>query len=554
MILCLIKLCRYWYTLRHLKPLQLYARVWFRLYKPRPTVPATAQSLRVAKGDLQVPAARMPSMLGPWQFRFLNQGHTLPEQGGWNDAALDKLWLYNLHYFDDLNAHDSDTRGVWHRALLERWLQENPPASGNGWEPYPTSLRIVNWVKWLAAGNAPLPGMANSLAVQADWLARRLEWHLLGNHLFANAKALVFAGLLFEGTVATEWLAKGLKIIECELPEQVLADGGNFERSTMYHAIFLEDVLDLVNAAAHWSGQVPDAQVAQWHEIAGRMLAWLVAMTHPDGEIALFNDAAFGIALGLGELQAYAQRLGIVDSLRDERSSGLPKLVQFSESGYVRLETYNAVALLDVAPIGPDYLPGHAHADTLSFELSVFGQRVVVNGGTSCYGLGPERLRERGTAAHSTVEVAAQNSSEVWGGFRVARRAYPFDLQISDDPGKLQVACSHDGYKRLSGAPVHRRVWLMTAGSLRVTDTLRGGTHLALARYLLHPSVQVSSAGNNVWQFTLPAEQSLRVTVLAGFSRIEPASYAPEFGRVLPTLCLVVELSHGQALVEWLWN
>ena len=29
------------------------------------------------------------------------------------------------------------------------------------------------------------------------------------------------------------------------------------------------------------------------------------------------------------------------------------------------------VAIIDVAKIGPDYLPGHGHADTLSFELSI---------------------------------------------------------------------------------------------------------------------------------------------------------------------------------------
>ncbi|MFB1490650.1 MULTISPECIES: heparinase II/III family protein [unclassified Thiocapsa] len=54
----------------------------------------------------------------------------------------------------------------------------------------------------------------------------------------------------------------------------------------------------------------------------------------------------------------------------------------------MHLEAGSAVALLDVAPIGPDYLPGHAHADTLSFELSLFGQRVIVNGGTSRYRIG----------------------------------------------------------------------------------------------------------------------------------------------------------------------
>ena len=29
---------------------------------------------------------------------------------------------------------------------------------------------------------------------------------------------------------------------------------------------------------------------------AASMLGWLATMTHPDGQIAFFNDAAFGIA------------------------------------------------------------------------------------------------------------------------------------------------------------------------------------------------------------------------------------------------------------------
>ena len=523
-------------------------------------------------------------MLGPLQFRFLNFEHSLPAQGGWNEPALDKLWLYNLHYFDDLNAQGADQRSAWHRALIERWLLENPPTSGNGGEPYPTSLRIVNWVKWLAFGNTAPPGMVQSLAVQANWLAKRLEWHLLGNHLFANAKALVFAGLFFEDAEASAWLAKGLRIIERELPEQVLPDGGNFERSTMYHAIFLEDVLDLVNAAGHWPGRVPEQQVAQWRDAAARMLDWLAGMTHPDGEIALFNDAAFGIAPTLAELRSYALRLGIFSVIagskadianskdviadlirnpdgldpglrRDDKVSLLkPTLVHFPDSGYVRLQHANAVALLDIAPIGPDYLPGHAHADTLSFELSVFGQRVVVNGGTSRYGLGPERLRERGTAAHSTVEVAGEDSSEVWGGFRVARRARPFDLQLSANDATATVACSHDGYMRLAGAPVHRREWVMSASSLRVTDTVAGGTHAAVARYIVHPSVQITAVGANDWQLTLPDGERLRVLVHAGAAQLDAARYAPEFGRVLATKSLAVTLVQGRSVLEWTWS
>ena len=193
---------------------------------------------------------------------------------------MPKLWRYNLHYFDDLNAQDAAGRAALHAALLAQWVRENPPARGTGWEPYPTSLRIVNWIKWALAGNELPAECLHSLAVQARHLARRLELHLLGNHLFANAKALVFAGLFFAGDEAQGWLDTGMAILAREVPEQILADGGQFERSTMYHALACEDMLDLINVMRAYGAPVP----ADWPVIAARMKDWLAAMCHPDGE------------------------------------------------------------------------------------------------------------------------------------------------------------------------------------------------------------------------------------------------------------------------------
>ena len=45
--------------------------------------------------------------------------------------------------------------------------------------------------------------------------------------------------------------------------------------------------------------------------------------------------------------------------------------------------------------------------------------------GTSTYERDSERLRQRGTAAHNTVQLGGVDSSEVWSGFRVGRRARP---------------------------------------------------------------------------------------------------------------------------------
>ena len=79
-----------------------------------------------------------------------------------------------------------------------------------------------------------------------------------------------------------------------------------------------------------------------------------------------------------------------------------------SDSGYIRAQLGKVVAHLDVGRIGPEYLMGHAHADTLTFELSHNKQRLIVNTGTSCYGLSKQRLKQRGTAAHNTAIIEIQ--------------------------------------------------------------------------------------------------------------------------------------------------
>ncbi|MEE9926784.1 alginate lyase family protein [Microvirgula aerodenitrificans] len=461
--------------------------------------------------------------------------------------------MYNLHYFDDLGGAGSAARRDWHLALLQRWVDENPPPEGNGWEPYPTSLRIVNWIKWGLAGNQlPLPCL-DSLALQAQWLSERLEWHLLGNHLFANAKALIFAGAFFHGEQADAWLKRGLHILRRELPEQILADGGHFERSPMYHSILLEDMLDLINLAQAWPGKISARMSGHWRGTAQRMLAWLHTMSHPDGGIAFFNDAAFGIAPTIAVLDAYATRL---DLLSPVSCSALPdtRLQRLTESGYIRVEVPDAVALLDVAPVGPDYLLGHAHADTLSFELSLFGQRVLVNSGTSCYGLGMERLRQRGTAAHNTVEIDGQDSSEVWGGFRVARRAYPF-IDVCQVLGEeVKVAAGHDGYMRMPGKNMHWRMWVFKNGAMHISDFISGSYRHSMSRFHVHPDVKfewrgqelMAMLGEGLW-VSLHFEHACTV-------RIVESTWHPEFGKTIKNQCIVAEFSGEKMDVSINWG
>jgi len=547
----LAKLGLYWHTLKYLKPIQFHGRLWFRLRRPR-LDRSPAPSLRPASGVWQAPAHRAATMSGAREFSFLNEAGSLTRED-WEETTRSKLWLYNLHYFDDLNAVGAPARDAWHIALMDDWMQRHP-VGGTGWEPYPCSLRIVNWIKRHLDGRPLSSEQCDSIAAQVRWLSQRLEWHLLGNHLFVNAKALIFAGIFFDGPESDRWLSKGLAIVADELHEQVLPDGGNFERSPMYHAIFLEDLLDLLNVASSFPGRLNAEVEEDWRSTAGQMAAWLRAACHPDGEISLFNDAALGVAPPPQELLDYATRLGIDTPALAWPRPDKPVLTALPDSGYLRADLPDAVALLDVAPVGPDYLPGHAHADTLSFELSVFGDRVVVNGGTSRYGLGQERLRERGTAAHSTVIVDGQDSSEVWGGFRVARRARPVGLRVDTAVNEVVVSCAHDGYKRLPGQPEHHREWRWRTAGLTVSDRVTGPFSLAQARYHFHPTVQVRPEGDQTLRLMLPHGGQLRLRVTQGALRLETSSYASAFGQVVDTACAVVDLRDAQACVDFDWT
>lgn len=528
---------RYWHTIRHLQPRQVLGRLWFHVYQPK--VDRGPAPGRRTPGRAWRPVAwREPSLLGPDTVTFLNVTGAVD----WNDASRDTLWLYNLHYFDDLTAQGFTKRRLWHESLLHRWIGENQTGAGVGWAPYPTSLRIANWIKWILAIEAPATRadreLLDSLARQVRWLGKRLETHLLGNHLWANAKALLMAGVFFEGPEADQWRARGLEIVTTGLDEQILSDGGHFERTPMYHAIVLEDILDLVQLQEVFPNVLPPAFTERLKSIATRMLRWLRVMSHPDGLVSFFNDAAFGIAAPLTVLQEYGAWLAIE---RDQRP--LRPVEALPDSGYVRLANDRAVVLCDVAPVGPDYQPAHAHADTLSFEMSIDGRRMIVNGGTSTYAGGPERMRQRGTAAHSTVEIDNVNSSDVWGAFRVARRARPFDVKSGTSEAGVWAEGAHDGYQHRPGGAIHRRAWLLTPTGLTITDAVDGECTRAVARFILHPDAAATGTEAVVFH-TDPEAPVARVA----------STWHPEFGRSIGTEAVQVVLTSPRVATTVRWS
>jgi len=487
--------------------------------------------------------------IGQGTFQFLNETIFFPNGIEWADKDRDRLLTYNLHYFDYLLAAGGLDPATADK-LIHDWLSNNPGGAPDAWDPFPISLRIVNWLKYASLPHGRLPEAAvASLQDQSHWLERFIEYHLLGNHLFKNGKALIFAGLAFRGSDALRWLGKGLRIVENQLDEQILSDGVHFERSPMYHSMVFEDVLDLLNILPQedrWSGLRKRLGAA-----ADRMAVFLEAMTHPDGQIALFNDAALNIEASPKHLIDYYRRV-TGTTCEPQRTS----LTALTDSGYFILAPNDGDRMIiDCGAVGPDYQPGHSHCDTLSFELSLNGRRVVVDSGCCQYEDGEIRQYNRGNHGHNTLTIDGHNQSEVWGAHRCARRAYPIDpkLFVGKD-GSLWFDGAHDGYRRLRGQPIHRRRVNWQGSRIVIEDTVAGqGRHDVELRMHLHPDLNAVSGAGCVSVYK--GDQSVMTVsaVGAGKIRIEKGWYCPEFGRQSTCPVLVQEFQQVPLPFEADW-
>lgn len=499
------------HTVRHLRPTQVIGQLRNRLrnhlerpasFSKRPTPDYPNCNWR-PRDNFLPPGSQENSteqILGG-SFSFINlsrriAGHTSPTTSNlrivsdssldWQASGLPKLWQYNLHYFEWLWALDYDEACLF----VEDWIREHPMDKGRvGWEPYPTSLRLMNWCGYFFgrhrertdAEEAFREVLWQSVWRQAEWLTRHLEFHLLGNHLLENAAALCLAGACFNGADAQRWLDRGLQILREQTDEQILDDGMHFELSPMYHSRICYLFLMLVN-----TGNAQVAAVVQ--PVLGKMLEALRCVTHPDGDIALLSDSAFGIYNKPQDLREYGESLGIPDN----RESGMdaPGAWALPEAGYYGFRSDGGDYLIcDAGRIGPDYIPGHAHADVFSFEISLNSQRVIVDSGVHDYEQSEERTYCRSTRAHNTVEIEGHDQAEMWGAFRVARRGHVCELDWEPSKEGFELSARHDGYQRLPGRPIHHRKFQYRCGKdLKITDSISASRPIKCRSYLhLHP-------------------------------------------------------------------
>jgi uncharacterized heparinase superfamily protein len=474
-------------------------------------------------------------------------GETVRRPGAalWSPAGASDRWLAALHGFEwlrDLRAASGEAPHVSAHQLLSRWLDTQDRWRAVPWRPDVLAARISSWLSYydlmLEGADATLEGRFRaSLARQVRHLRRVLAYVDDGAPRIAALKALILATLALprERKRTRPWLEALVETLE----RQINPDGGQIERSPAVHFTVLRDLVEIRTALEESeAGIPPPLQTA-----IDRMAPMLRFFRHGDGGLVLFNDTT-------------EDAPWLIDVMLTQADARGKPLQSAPHTGFERLSANRTLVVVDTGAPPPPGLDAHAHAGTLSFEMSIGRERLIVNCG-AYRGIKDEwRIAQRTTAAHSTVTIDDVNSSDVLPGGGLGRRARILSSERRDSDGNCWIDASHDGYKRSCKLTHRRRLYLAdSGGDFRGEDTLTGaGNHSFAVRFHLHPSVKASLVqGGKAALLRLNGGSGWRFRCSGGVIGLQESVYMGSPGAVKRTEQIVISgaTEGGETRIKW---
>lgn len=331
------------------------------------------------------------------------------------------------------------------------------------WQPYSVARRLSNLLFSLSLLLQARPGLAELAAFRRVVMASLKLKHLsdllreddLGfNHLATEIFAQCMAAHVFEHEQLRE---RRVREFFASVDRQVGKDGCQLERSATYQAQVLGHLDVLLTANSFGSSLHSRAE-----DLKNRMRRALGVLTHPDGDIALFNDSAIGDGPS-------PEILGAISHQANNGFEFLPN------GGYYRLNGGVLIVICDIGNCGPDELPAHAHADFLSLEASCGKQRFIGDPGVATSKPGAERQWTRSSQIHNGPTFRGLEPIDFWAAFRVGRRGYAYRIETAELNGfaPIWLAGWHSGFD-FAGGRVGRWVGLWSNEMLAVVDVWRG--------------------------------------------------------------------------------
>nr|WP_294514086.1 heparinase II/III family protein [uncultured Rhodopila sp.] len=401
--------------------------------------------------------------------------------GGWSDLAGSPVLVAGAHGFSwlrDLRALGTDAARLRARGLVAEWIND-PPSASIAHRPDVVGARITAWLGHYdffaaTADDAFRQRLMARLVADARSLSAALPAEELDARALTAMKGLVAAAVALREH--TGFLTRALRLLPQEIARQVLPDGCHAERSPAAQLSALQDLTE-IRALFQTSQTQPPQVLAAAIE---RMAPALRMMRHGDGGLCLFNGSR-------------EETAALVDLVLTQAGRGGRGPAALTEGGFHRMQAGRSVLIVDCGLPAPPGLDRLAHAGTLSMELSVGRDRVIVNCGA--FPAGPPQWRDaaRATAAHSTLIIADTNSSELKPD-GLGRRPAVVDVNRQEAAGAHWLDVSHDGWKKPFNAVHRRRLYMAESGEdIRGEDLIESPDPQPFSlRFHLHPDVQAS--------------------------------------------------------------
>jgi uncharacterized heparinase superfamily protein len=402
--------------------------------------------------------------------------------GGWGDSSGSLTLRAAAHSFTwlrDLRALGTDAARQRARTLVSEWIAAShldPVAS----RPDVAGARIAAWLGHYdffaaSADDAFRQKLMGRLVADARGLSAALPAEEGQARALTAIKGLVAAAVALPDQGS--FLSRALRFLPAELIRQILPDGSQIERSPATHLAALQDLTE-IRALLQAAQAPPPPGLGPSIE---KLATALRMLRHGDGGLALFN--------GTKEETSNLVDLVLTQAGRPTRAPS-----QLVEGGFHRLQAGRSVLIMDTGAPPPPGLDASAHAGTLSFELSVGRDRLIVNCGSAPAAMSEWREALRATAAHSTLIIADTSSSEVRPDGLGPRRPEKVEVQRQEASGAHWLEASHDGWLKTVGALHRRRLYVAESGEdLRGEDAVEAATPQPFAiRFHLHPTVQAS--------------------------------------------------------------
>ncbi|MBI5605853.1 MAG: alginate lyase family protein [Deltaproteobacteria bacterium] len=487
---------------------------------------------------------------------------------------------------------------------LKSWIDENPVGIGINWfSPMENGLRMISWLWGLFFIldqerstddlSSLLPQelrqkILTSIYWQTTFIEKNLsKYSSANNHRIGEALGLFWVGSLLPGLRRSKkWRKKGWKILCQEIEIQIFPDGVPREQSTRY-LFYVFDLYTLALLLAR-KENLPIPRVL-WDRLE-KICEYVMAQMDEGGNLPDLGDSSDGLACKLHTDPIHPYRSLLTTGaawfkrgdfkLRggrlDERNfwlgkkedlEGYEKVKEelpeqgsrvFSDGGQVVLRkgrgSDEAVLSLDAGPFGFLSIAAHAHADALSFTLSLGGKPVLIDPGTYLYHDGGAwRDYFRGTRAHNTIEIDGLDQGQSGGPFMWLTKPETGIREISIGPDRASIRAFHQGYERLPFPVHHERsiLWDCHRQSWTILDRLETqGPHTLREMFHFHPQCRVRLLHSHLFEISidepilfLELDNCLQVSLHCGQEDPIRGWYSFSFGEKVPASTLVGEMT-----------